>query len=231
MLRDEQKAEAEKLKDAPFQKKISYFFTYNKLPVIAVLASLCLIAGIVYGVRQATIEKLFVVITDQQGDTLNTDILSEQYTETSSAPFPVSYDTSLELAPKDVTETNVIAFEKLLALYRSQTIDVFLAPESVFENYGAEEMFLPLDTILTKEEFQKLKSQNRIVYVTLKDYSKDPDHPGKGETIPAGISLKGSPLAASCGLHLKNGCIGITYNTPHPDEALTYLRMFLNFPK
>ena len=226
MIRDEQRAEAAKLKNAPFKEKFSYFFTYYKIPVIAILAVLFFAVSITRSILNANQPKLYVVITDQQGYEPDTQMLTAQYEANSQTPLPVSYDTSLELDLAEKNQANYIYHEKLLALYSANVVDVFIAPRTVFESYGAEEMFCPLDTVLSEEELSVLEKQGRILYVTLKDYS-DPDHPAEGETVPAGVRLDGSALAGSCGLRTDNTFLGITYNTVQPTEALAYLRMFL----
>lgn len=228
MLRDEQRAEAAKLKDAPLKEKISYFWTYYKIYTIVVVLAIPFIIWVVWTITHSKSNALQIIITDQMGDTLSTEYIEDVYRNNAENPVSINFETSLELANRDVTETNVLDYEKLLALYQSKTIDVFMAPESVFETYGPEGMFVSLDTLLPEDIFQQLDEEGRILYITLTDYSEEEKDSSKEPTVvAAGLYINEVPLTTDSGMSITNACIGITYNTTRPEEALNFLKLYL----
>lgn len=278
MLRDEQRAEAAKLKNAPLKEKASYFWSYYKVPVIVVILAVPFILWVILTIMHSDMDYLQIIITDQMGDTLSTEFIENTYNTNVENPVSINFDTSLELADRTVTETNALNYEKLLALYQSKTIDVFIAPESVFQHYGAEGMFTSLDTLLPEDVFQELDAEGRILYVTLTDYSEDNSENNSGDAsendsgdnsesdskdnsesdsgdnsendsgdnsendsgdesgpasekepvvVAAGLYVNDTELAADSGMNITDACIGITYNTTRPQEALEFLKLYL----
>ncbi len=237
MLRDEQRAEAAKLKHAPLKDKWSYFWTYYKIHTIVVILAIPFLIWVIWTIAHSKTDALQIIITDQMGDTLDTAYIEETYRDTAENPVTLNFETSLELANRDVTEANMLDYEKMLALYQSKTMDVFISAKSVFETYGPEGMFTSLDSVLPADVFQKLDEEGRILYVTLTDYSDDGADPNATDSeeapdkapviVAAGLYISDAALTADSGMNITDVCIGITYNTTRMDEALQFLELYL----
>lgn len=222
MLRDEQKAQAAKLKNEPLHKRIGYFLYYNKLAIAAVLIAIALLFWIVRSIASFSTNNLYVMITDQQGDGLNTDFLTSTWMDQCKADayeaLPVLYIDDLELADTTLNNITVEDLQKVLALFNAKTMDVLIAPEAVFQNYGNEGMFQSLSDLLTKEEFDTLSDQNRLLYAAVKE---------TGQSIPVGLRISDVPLTGASGLCIDEACIGLPIKQEHQEDALRYLKLFL----
>lgn len=230
MLRDEQRMQAEKLKDASLKDKINYYWYYYKVHTIIVLLAIPFIIWVALTIIHSDMDALQIIITDQMGDTLDVEYIEAVYKSHTADPIATNFDTSLELAFQDVTEANVLDHEKLLALYQSKTLDVFISAESVFKKYGPEGMFAPLDTLLPEDLLKKLDAEGRILYITLTDYSENGDEAERPEgstAVPAGIYINDTKLAADSGMNIYDACIGIAYNSSRTSEALKFLELYL----
>ena len=225
MLRDEQKAQEALMKDKPFRERLSYFIEYHKFSISAVTIGIILISWVLYAVITFSTENLYVMITDQQGDTLNTDMLTEAWKTyhqdlsiSSDQILPVVYTTDLELANITLNNITVEDLQKVLALYNANTLDVMIAPEAVFQYYGSEGMFQSLDQLLSPEEISALTASDSFFSVTLKE---------TGTEIPVAIRIPQHPLVSQSGMHIDDVCIGLTVKRSHPEQAEAFLHMFL----
>ena len=229
MLRDEQKEQAAKLKDRPFKEKLDYFWTYYKVPVIAAIFIILFAIGIWQTTEKYDRDALRIIIADDHGTDMQTETLSSLYEAASDTPTTVNFDNSL-LLDSGYTETAVAYTQKLIAMLNSNGIDVFIAPESVFKQYGAQGMFSDLSTLLSEDELAELESSGNIFYAELDDADKTEDADVADTEkliIMAGIRLNGSQLLAEAGIQVDNPCIGIPASAAHPEEALHFLSIFL----
>ena len=219
MLRDEQKREEAKMKDKSLTERLEYFLTYNSFAVIAVIIAVIMIGWIAYAVMHFDKDALQVVITDQQGDTLSTDAL----TQACGVSGSVSYNTDLELANLDLSNTTVTDIQKIIALYQSNSVDVMIAPESVIEYYGAQGMFLSLEEVLTEDALAGLEEAGLICTVTL-DETTD----SAGSQVAAAIRISDTAIVEGCGMCIDDVCIGIPRTAAHTEEAQEFVAAFIN---
>lgn len=232
MLRDEQKEQAAKLKDRPFKEKLDYFWTYYKFPVIAAICIILFAIGIWQTTEKYDRDALRIIIADDHGTDMQTETLTSLYEAASDTPATVNFDNSL-LLDSGYTETAVAYTQKLIAMLNSNGIDVFIAPESVFEQYGSQGMFSDLSTLLSEDELTELESSGNIFYAELDDtnYTDETADADTADTektiITAGIRLNGSQSLADAGIQVDNPCIGIPASAAHPEEALHFLSIFL----
>lgn len=224
MLRDEQKEQAAKLKNRSFKEKLSYFWTYNKGPVIAVIVIALFAIGIWQTSEKFDRNALQVVITDHTGEDIQTEALTSLYEATSDDPGTINYNTGLWLV-SDNYEATVAYVQKLVAMLNANSIDVFIAPESVFEQYGEQGMFTDLNTLLTTDELTGLNNNNRIYYAG--GTETDTDGNAASSLVAAGIRLNDSQLLADAGIQVENACIGIPATAAHPEDALRFLGIFI----
>lgn len=232
MLKDEQKEQAAKLKNRSFTEKLSYFWTYNKGPVIIIIVIAIFAVGIWQSSTKYDRDALQVVITDHKGKDIQTDTLTSLYEASSENPGSVYFDTGLWLC-SDNYESTVAYVQKLVAMLNTNSIDIFIAPESIFEQYGKQGMFTDLNTLLTADEITGLNSKNCVYYAqiaddeTVDDGSADHRAPDAGNFVAAGIRLEGSQLLAEAGIQVENACIGIPATAAHPEDALRFLNLFI----
>lgn len=222
MLRDEQKEQAAKLKNRSFKEKLSYFWTYNKGPVIAVIVIALFAIGIWQTSEKFDRNALQIVITDHTGEDIQTETLTSLYEATSDDPGSINFNTGLWLV-SDNYEATVAYVQKLVAMLNANSIDVFIAPESVFEQYGEQGMFTDLNTVLTTDELTGLNNNNRIYYAEVTDTDADDTR----SLVAAGIRLNDSQLLADAGIQVENACIGIPATAAHPEAALRFLSIFV----
>lgn len=231
MLRDEQKEQAAKLKDRPFKEKLSYFWTYNKGPVIIVIFIILFAIGIWQTTEKYDKNALRIIIADHYGDDIRTETLTSLYEAASDTPAALDFDSTLFLSA-GYSETAVAYTQKLYAMLSSNGIDVFIAPESVFEQYGSQGMFSDLSTLLSEEQLKKLTDNDDIFYVELEgdedtEETENSTATAENTVVTAGIRLEGSQLLTDAGIEVENPCIGIPASAAHPEEALRFLSIFL----
>lgn len=228
MLRDEQKEQAAKLKDRSFKEKLSYFWTYNKGPVLALIVIAALVIGIWQSIGQYDRDALQIIIADDYGTDIQPETLISLYEAASDTPTALNFDNSLFL-DSDYSEAAVAYTQKLIAMLSSNRIDVFIAPESVFEQYAPQGMFIDLSTVLSEDQLAKLNSSS-IFYAELDDTEETEDAAAAGTektVITAGIRLNNDELLIDAGIQVKNPCIGIPASAAHPEEALHFFGIFL----
>lgn len=231
MLRDEQKEQAAKLKDRPFKEKLSYFWTYHKGPVIAAIVIIIFAVGIFQTSGSYDRNALQVIITDHMGGDIQTEALTSLYESSSDDSGAINFNTGLWLT-SDNYEATAAYVQKLIAMLNANGIDIFIAPESVFEQYGRQGMFTDLNTLLSEDDMAQLDTNSRIFYTELDSILTETDETNTDDTtIAAGLRLNDSQLLADAGIQVDAPCIGIPATAAHPEEALRFLHIFLQEDK
>lgn len=228
MLKDEQRQEAAKLKTRPAKDKLAYFWAYYKWPVIAAAAAILIAVNIFSAILSPGKDGLQIIISDNKGMAADFELLENEYAARSEAlnstQLPLNFDTSMDLAQENNTQQSLLSVQKLVALNSSHSIDIFIAPESIFTEYGEQGMFVSLDTILAEDILKTLDAEGKIICIT-------PDNDTDSEahtTVTAGICLDNHPLLAEAGIEVDQPCIGIPASSQNKAEALIFLQLFLN---
>ncbi len=167
-LREDTKAEWDKMKDRPFKEKLDYFWEYYKVhtiaAVIGVIAVVCIIRSIVTSRDYA----LFVAVVDskdQMGE--QTSVWAEEMADImgfDTKKYEVFFDTSIEFGGDRMSrQSDYVAAQKLTALLTSRSMDIMIADMTVFEQYAQNNCFIDLRSIYSEEE---LSAMEGLIYYT-----------------------------------------------------------------
>lgn len=153
-LMDEFKEEREQIKNAPFKKKLEYFWEYNKLKVFIVTFLVIMLSSMIYHAVTQKDAALWVAMID----CLQDDALAAEYQanlaealEVNTAREEVILDASYLLSGATDFADNSLT-EALSVRVATGEIDAFMAGEEFFSAYAVGDVFVDLRTILSPED-------------------------------------------------------------------------------
>jgi len=174
-LMDEFKEEREAMKNQPFKKRLSYFWEYNKVPVIITLAVVTMITSFVYNIITRKDVVLWVALVDcmeVETDAPSYEKLLSEQLGINTAKEEVDLDASyLISASSDMADNSLT--EALSVRVATGEIDAFVSGETFFSAYSLADVFVDLRTVLTPEQIATY--ENDFYYL---DYA----HIEKGDT-------------------------------------------------
>lgn len=154
-LMDEFKEEREAMKQAPFKKRLAYFWEYNKTRVIICTFLVIMISSFIYNFVTQKDAALWVALIDCIQD----DALAPEYEANLAEALGVNpqkeeviLDASyLVSGAEDFADTSLS--EALSVRVATGEIDAFLSGESFFSAYAVGDVFVDLRTVLSPEDF------------------------------------------------------------------------------
>ncbi|MBP5471288.1 MAG: hypothetical protein J6Y12_01310 [Lachnospiraceae bacterium] len=167
-LREDTKAEWDKMKERPFKDKLSYFWEYYKVhtivAVIAVIFVVAMIRSFVtskdYAVYIAAVDSL-----DASGEIK--DVWAGELADIigfDKDDYEVYIDSSIQFGTDGTSaQADYVSAQKLTALLTSRSMDIMIADMTVFEQYAQNDCFVDLRDIYTEEE---LSGMEGLIYYT-----------------------------------------------------------------
>lgn len=250
-LMDEFKEEREQIKNAPFKKRLEYFWEYNKTPVIICTVLVIMFSSILYNYFTQKDTALWVAFID----CLEDDTLAAEYeanlTEVlgvNTNDEEVKLDTSyLVSASADYADNSLT--EALSVRVATGEIDAFLSGENFFSAYAVGDVFVDLRTVLSPEDLAYYEdSLYYLDYARIEDgYDFDIDtssnqtlddinhllqmQPQNPETmedpVPVGIYVNPTEEFSQAYQFSKkeNLVFGVIYNHCDVENIMTFLNM------
>lgn len=181
-LREDTKAEWDKMKERPFKEKLSYFWEYYKVHTIVAIIAVIFVAAMIrsfvtskdYAVYIAAVDAL-----DAAGET--SEVWSGELADIigfDEDDYEVYVDYSVQFGVDGTSaRSDFVSAQKLTALLTSRSMDIMIADMTVFEQYAQNDCFVDLRDIYSAEE---LSAMEGLVYytdaATFADYqSSEPD--------------------------------------------------------
>ena len=181
-LREDTKAEWDKMKERPFKEKLSYFWEYYKVHTIVAIVAVVFVTMMIRSFVTSKDYALFIAVVDSYdlaGGTTEgwasdlADIIGFDKDD-----YEVHIDSSLTFGGDSASsQSDYVSAQKLTALLTSRTVDIMMADMTVFEQYAQNDIFIDLRDIYTEEELSEMEG---LIYytdaATYADYrSSEPD--------------------------------------------------------
>ena len=229
MPNNERREAAKSLEGAPLSKRLSYFWYYYKWHIIAVVFLLASAIALYRVASRIDHEALNVVITDDYGEQVDTQLLTQRYSAATDSPRAVNYDLTMALNTSEQLQITLVNEQKLTAMNSAGHLDVLLAPEAVFDKYASRGLFCSLDNLLPADMADSLLSDGKIVSGRLDSTIDSNGITGHGDgLVLAGIRLSGSELVSQAGIEVEEICIGIPVSSVRKEDATAFLQIFLD---
>lgn len=150
--KEEKKSEREKLAELKGKNKIIYLWDYYKWVLVVAIAVILLGTAIFSSIRNASkVELLYIMMVDAQTEELDSTELSDalkDYIDPSQDKDYVTVNTACytEDGALDYSSTMVLTVKAA-----AQELDVMILPESVYENYEEQDMYLSMEDVMGEE--------------------------------------------------------------------------------
>ncbi len=237
---DEFQKEREALKQASLQKRFSYFWTYYKWHVVALVVVISLGASFVHSLvnkKELGFYAALINASDLEGDALLQDFL--QTYDLDARTYDYILDSSLFLDANGMSDASVATTQKLVVYLAAAQLDVMVTGQDVFSQYAYTDTFTDLRTLLTPRELEQLSDRlyyiDRAVVARIAEaqermddsYSPEivTDPALMEEPVPVGVILSDdSPLNKAYAFSGTGAVLGIVVNTKNGETAVNFLR-------
>ena len=167
-LREDTKAEWDKMKDRPFKEKLSYFWEYYKVHTIAAVIGVIFVVALIRSFVTSKDYALYIAIIDSYDPSGEaTQNWPEELADTigfDRDDYEVFIDSSFSFGADGTSaRADYVAAQKLTALLTSRSMDIMIADMTVFEQYAQNDCFVDLRTIYSEEE---LSAMEGLIYYT-----------------------------------------------------------------
>lgn len=241
---DEFKEERANLKNQPFKKKLSYFWTYYKWYVLGGITAVVLLISIVSSFLNRTNYALYGAMLNgipfETEETFLNDFMD--YAGIDKEKYTVSFNTSLNF------ESNAIATAEFITVYiAARDLDVLVGDPDSFSRYAYSNVYMDLSEVLSAEMLTELSESGRIYYIdnavaaqieALQNTNQsaenivlpDPFKPEEmQEPIPVGVDISSCRKFTDT-YYYKEGIsyLGIIANTKRGDTAIKLVEFLLS---
>jgi len=221
----QEQTEKQKFSEMTFKEKIRYFNDYYRLKTIVFVAITIGIIYLVYTILNPGPKAVLHVtsinnsIGMEAAETLEANFSG--YLNLDKDKENVFIDTTLYLGDEDdMNELTMASRQKLMALFFSGDIDIFIAPEAEFTHYADEGFFSKLSDQLTTEMCSYFADS---FY-----YTQTEEDPAKGAY---GIYLKDSIIYDKAGQPVESPVLGIAVNSKYAENAVEFIRYIFELKK
>lgn len=242
-LMDEFKEERESIKNQPFKKKISYFWTYYKWYVLGGIFAAVVLISIVSGFLNRTNYALYGAMINGIPFETEQAFLDGfmDYAGIDKDKNTVTFNTSLSF------EGNSIGTAEFIMVYiAARDLDVIVGDPDSFSRYAYSSVYLDLSEALDAETIAALSEAGRLYYIdravadkieelqntnqSSEEVTKpDPFHPeDMQEPVPVGIDISECSKFTDA-YYYKEGSsyLGIVSNTKQLANAVKFITFLL----
>lgn len=241
---DEFKKERENLKNQPFKKRLSYFWTYYKWYVLGGVAAVVVLISLVSSFLNRTNYALYGAIVGgipfETEETFLNDFMD--YAGIDKEKYTVSFNTSLSF------DSNAIGTAEFITVYiAARDLDILAGDPDSFFRYAYSSVYMDLSEALSPELFAELSAAGRIYYIDsvvaaqideLQNTSRsaedvvlpDPFKPEEMQApVPIGIDVSGCRKFTDT-YYYKEGIsyLGIIANTKRGDTAIQLIEFLFS---
>ncbi|MFI3213314.1 MAG: hypothetical protein R3Y24_08215 [Eubacteriales bacterium] len=216
-VNDEIKEQQQKLVGTSPKEKLDYFLDYYKFHTIGVLLALILVTFFIRDIMAQKDSAMYAIYINGFPN-----VESEEFMEGFSEYIGINTDkeeTILEdnfyLSEEDTSEYTMANVQKLVALAAAGSLDVIVADEYYFNQYGAQGFFHDLRDVLSQEQIAQY--EDLFVYIDIDDDDSD-------EAIPIGICVTDASKIVSTESFPNADCyFSVVASSTHIENAIAYL--------
>lgn len=230
-ISDEIKQEKKKMKDMPLKGKLAYIWEYYKFPIIGTVVGVIFLSMFLHdwilNNRPVYLHAAFVnsnFVADSSEATIKDDYVAQEQIDLDA--YNLYIDLSMTIQGDGYDQLGLANQQKLLALYSSAEIDTVTGPEDFIVSYTDVNAYADLEALLPDDLKQELTEKGYEFYY----YNYD------GKPCAIGIYMDGCDYLNNQG---SNGAFAdtaekgkrpvftIAVNAPHPEHAVSFLRMMI----
>ena len=169
-LKSEIKNEKKKLSRMTFGQKAEYIFEYYKFPIIVTVVVIVLVVSILKTLINNKPLGFYAMFLNGSGQemSIGADELEKrfaEYAEIDGGKEKVVIDTTASFNPNVNSQYTMAQNAKITALFASHDLDAMVIDPGVFTYYALSGAFEDLRDVLSEEEFQRYKEENKIYYI------------------------------------------------------------------
>jgi len=155
---DEFKDERAEMKNAPFKKKLAYFWDYNKWYIIGGIVVFTIVAAFIHDmVTQKDVVFQAALLNSsayyEASENYNKKFLTDSGIDTDK--YALDMDSTLKISFGIMDEDAINSSEKLSAYIAASMLDAIFAGDDIFYNYANAGIFADLRDVLNEEETEK----------------------------------------------------------------------------
>ncbi len=165
-VHDEIKEQRKKLKGKGFKAHWDYFWEYYKIHTIIAVIVLIFVITLIRDIANNKPYALNALFINNQGSDTQAYIQNgfAEYAGIDTNTEAVLVDTSNYLS-NTLDSAAVATSEKIMALLSAKELDVMVADGITLYHYGAQETFIDLREVFSKDELEELDKNGLILYV------------------------------------------------------------------
>ena len=215
-LQDEIRVSRSGVSNLPFRKKFEYYWGYYKYYFFIILILALFLGNIIHGIltkKETVLSIAYINAFPNIEDEVFIDDF-EKYLNLNPKKQEVILDSGFYIDDQSVSPYATTYHQKFSTRCMAGLLDVVVADEKNFLNYGQQGFFTDLRLLLSSEQMEYYKEA--LLYVDFSSGEKQ---------VPVGINISLFPKITSTSSYPSSTAyFGIVSNSPHGNTALSYLQ-------
>ncbi len=209
-------------KAMPFKKKVGYIWDYYRFPIFLVFfIAIFLISWIQFAMKEkeSVLDLLFLNGEPAQENATGLDeFFTLQGFDKEKQEITVLTHLRLVLSEDSYDKSDYNTVRSIAAKFTLGDLDIFAAPQQIYNEYAASGYIADLRTVLSEEELKAY--EDLLVYATNIDTN---------ETFPCALDLSDNHWIQEFGYYENDCCFGFTSNGDGIELAKEFLFYILNY--
>ena len=222
-VKEKYRMEIRKLREMPFKKKVEYIWDYYRFHIIAILAVLLIIGGLINSIINPRPETALLIAwstgfaTEEQIRTLS-DIIEDKIIDEKANEV---VDITLFYSMSEDPSMDMANIQRLAAMVAARMIDVFILDSEMIDEYSSVGYLQPLDTLLSIVRAQNPNVYRRIIENLIHADFEDEDGIIKEGIM--GVDITGSSLLKEIGFYDFDRIFCLSVTSDNEDNAANTL--------
>jgi hypothetical protein len=181
-----EKTDREKWAEMNGKQRWDYFKTYYLKIVLAVLLGLVLLGSLIYSIAKPKPKPLLRVAVSNF-NYINFNPVSDAYLEAKGLN---NGKTTMQIDTGYALDSDYNSTQRFTVYVFAGDLDMLISPSAVFERYATNDLMVPLDEVLDADLFEKLKSNDLLLYASVTKTAPDGTVLSVAEKKAYGVNLK-----------------------------------------
>ena len=173
---DEIKEQTMKMKEMTPKQKWNYFWGYYKFHVLFIGLILFFLITLTRDMLKSKDTVFYTAMVNANTDAVTEEVLAqwngelEEILQINTKKEEVCFDTGYNMSNDQSSQFDYTTMQKLMVMAGSQSLDAMIANTGVFEFYAQGSFFVPMEQLLTPEQYERLQP-----YFYYTDFATIPD--------------------------------------------------------
>ncbi len=219
-----EKSDREKWAEMNGKQRWDYFKTYYLKIVLAVLAGAVLLGSLIYSIAKPK-PKVLLNVAVSSFNYINFTDVQKAYLEAkglTDGKTTVQIDTGYSL------ESDYNSQQRFTVYVFAGDLDILIGSTAVFERYATGGFMVPLDELLDKELFEKLKEDDLLCYASVTETGVNGEVTSVGQRKAYGVDLEKITLFEKYTYDGKIPVAGVMANAKRTEEAAAFIKFLFD---